>query len=152
MAEPRPWGVADIDYWWRLFGLAFAIFLVPVLIFVMVVIPVFPDLPMLMDFPISSTAEKHPEFEYDETVSVLRIGAVIYRGEQVTFRVLSQRLRKARLRGRGEWEPAVRVRVDKAAPFWSVRSVVRSVRDAGFPRLTFMLRTRDSMTQTNISY
>jgi len=127
----------DPEVWLRLFALDFLLVLIPVFIFVLLVTPIRSDIPAFVDFPISSTAIKSPEMEYDVHVTVLRDGRIFLYDELIGTETLSRRLNEVRTSRRRP--PTIRVRADRAAPFGPVRRVVHAAGRAGYPRVTFMV-------------
>ena len=113
------------------------VFLVPILVIFMLITPLIPDVPLFMEFPESSSATLSPEYEYDEIVSITRDGRLVHRAVTVSPELLSVRLRA--IRKRSTHQPVVRLRVDRYAPFRSVRMATLAARDAGFARVTIMV-------------
>jgi biopolymer transport protein ExbD len=139
LTTPRPdaAGYAVTD-WLRLFAATLLFTMLVVLIFFMVVLPIRPDVPAFVDVPTARWASMSPEYEHDLTISILSDGRTYLGNVEVGVVALERRLSAARVERRET--PVLRVRVDRAAAFQHVRRVVRAARNAGFPRLTFMVR------------
>ena len=124
------------EHWLGLFALDFLILLVPVLVFIIAVTPIV-NLPPFIEFPTAKTGVKNPEFEGDITISVLRDGRIFFFDELVGTRSVVKRLRSSRQNK--TTIPIIRMRIDRSAPFGTVRRIAIAARDAGYERVTIMV-------------
>lgn len=130
--------------WLRVFSVSLLITLLIVLIFFMAVLPMRPDVPAFIDVPTARWASQSPEFEHDLTISIRSDGRIYLGDAELGIDALEHRLSAAS--ARQGVAPTLRVRADRAAMFYSIRRVVRAARNAGFNRVTFMVR-QERMTE-----
>lgn len=124
--------------WLRLFALELLLVMLIVFIFLMLVLPIRPDVPLFVDVPTARWPSKSPEFEHDLTISIRADGKTYLANSEVRVTALENRLSAARLQS--TYTPTVRIRVDRTVTFHSVRRIVVAAQNAGFSRVTFMVR------------
>lgn len=89
----------------------------------------------LLELPFAATGQKAPDKEHDVWVSVRANGELFVDEQKVMVPMLPH-----------DPERNVFVRVDRAAPFGAVRTVVRAAQRAGRRQLTFMAKPSDIET------
>lgn len=120
--------------WLRLFSLIFVFTLLMLVLFLIVVTPIQWDGPVFVDVPAARWASKSPEELNDLTISIRANGTIYLANEELHAGALESRLSRA------EAGAKIRLRVDRAAAFHHVRRAVLAARNAGFGRVTFMVR------------
>lgn len=123
-----------IESWLNLFALDLLIFSVVVLVIYMAITPITEFLPVQVDLPESSAALNSPGFEHEVTVSVRR-DAIFLGPTVVDIAALDRRLASGPLD-----RATLRVRAARDVPYRAVRRIVRSAQQAGFQRVTFVVR------------
>jgi TonB family protein len=115
------------------FVVTMAGFWIVVLLLVWVVAPLYsPGVWPLLELPFASTGRKAPDVERDVWTSVRANGDIFVGEQKVDVPVLP-----------GDEARRVFVRVDRAAPFGAVRTLVRAAQRAGRRQLTFMAAPAD---------
>lgn len=127
----------SIEAWLGLFAMDLLLVLLVVLILFMVMTPILPDR-IFVDLPVSTSAVKSPEYDYDLEISVARADFVFFDG-QVSMPELDRRLASAPR----DKDTVVRIRAGREVPFGTIRRIVQSARQAGYSRVTFMVLAPD---------
>jgi len=130
--------IHSVVNWLRLFAVSFLFVVLIIIIFLMLVLPLRPDVPAFVHVPTARWASKSAELAPDLTISIRANGTTYLGDADVQVTALAARLFAAR-RQRTD-TPIVRIRGDRAATFHTVRRAVSAARDAGFKRVTFMVR------------
>lgn len=125
----------SIEKWLNLFALDLLFVMLVVLILFMAITP-FSNLPVHVDVPTARFASHSPESSLDLTIHVPRPGVIVFNDELVSLAEIDQRLVPAR---RGVYN-TVRIRAARNIPYGTVRRLVQWARDAGYTRVTFVVR------------
>jgi biopolymer transport protein TolR len=125
----------SIETWLGLFATDLLFVMLIVLLIFMTITPL-RDLPVYVDVPTVSFAEISRETSDDLTISIPREDFIAFNDEIVRLADLDQRIASAR---RGVYT-TVRIRAARNIPYGTVRRIVQWARDAGYTRVTFIVR------------
>jgi biopolymer transport protein ExbD len=127
-----------IERWLNLFALDLLLVLMVVLVIYMAMTPILPHY-IYVDVPLSTTAKPSPDTVDDLTISIPNQDFIAFGGDAIRMSDLEGRLASA---PRDSFT-TVRIHVARAVPFRIVRRVVEAARNAGYARVTFMVRRNE---------
>lgn len=125
----------SIETWLNLFALDLLVVTLVVLLIIMTMTPLQSSQPYV-DLPISTTATKSPDTEQDLSITIFSDDAVFFGLEYVPMSVLDRRLAAAPRHA----DTTLRIHAAHNAPYGTVRRVVRAAQQAGYQRVTFVVR------------
>jgi len=133
----------DVYHWLNLFSMSFLITMFVVLVFLMVVTPIYTGEPMIPT-PFASSGYTAAGFERDLNIGLTARGTILFRERRISRAELLRVFRTKALSGR-----APRIYAETGTPYRYIRGVVAAAREAGVTQVTFMCRrARDEFADT----